>query len=66
MKVRYIGESFGIEGLTNGKEYEVIAIEDDMYRIIDDSGEDYLYSIHKPCSLEDSTKYGKWEIVEND
>lgn len=66
MKVKYIGESFGVEGLTNGKEYEVIGIEGDMYRIIDDSGEDYLYSISRPCSLEDNTKYGKWEIAEND
>lgn len=65
MKVRYIGESFGVEGLTNNKIYEVIAIEDDMLRIIDDSGEDYLYSINKPCSLEDSSKYGKWELVED-
>lgn len=66
MKVKYIGESFGIEGLTNGKVYEVIAIEQDMIRIIDDSGEGYLYSINKPCSLEDSAKFGKWEIVEDD
>lgn len=65
MKVKYIGESFGVEGLTNGKIYKVIAIEDDMLRIIDDSGEDYLYSINKPCSLEDSNKCGKWEIVED-
>lgn len=65
MKVRYIGESFGVEGLTNNKIYEVIAIENDMFRIIDDSGEDYLYSISRPCSLEDSSKYGKWELVED-
>lgn len=65
MKVRYIGESFGIEGLTDGKVYEVIAIEQDMLRVIDDSGEDYLYSITKPSSLEDANKCGKWEIVED-
>lgn len=65
MKVKYIGESFGIEGLTNGKVYEVIAIEEDMLRVIDDSGEDYLYSSIKPSSLEDSTKYGIWEILED-
>lgn len=65
MKVKYIGESFGIEGLTNGRIYDVIAIEDNMLRIIDDSGEDYLYSITTPCSLEDNSKCGKWEIVED-
>ena len=65
MKVKYTGESFGVEGLTNGKEYEVIAIEQDMLRIIDDSGQDYLFSISKPSSLVDSNIYGKWEIVED-
>lgn len=65
MKVRYIGVSFGMEGLTNGKIYDVIAIEDDMLRIIDDSGEDYLYSATIPSSLEDSSKCGKWEIIED-
>lgn len=65
MKVRYIGESFGVEGLTNNKIYEVSAIEDNMLRVIDDSGEDYLYSAFKPCSLEDNNKCGKWEIIED-
>ena len=36
-----------------------------MIRIIDDSGEDYLYSIVKPSCLDDYKKYGKWEIVED-
>lgn len=65
MKVKYIGVSFGVEGLTNGKIYDVIGIEDYMLRIIDGSGEDYLYSAIKPCSLEDSSKCGEWEIVED-
>ena len=29
--------------LTHNKIYDVISIEKDWYRIIDDSGEDYLY-----------------------
>lgn len=66
MKVKYIGKSFGVEGLTNGKEYEVVAIEGNMLRVIDDSGEDYLYSATNPSSLEDSSKCGRWEIVEDD
>lgn len=36
-----------------------------MLRIIDDSGEDYLYSAVKPSSLEDSTLCGRWRIVED-
>ena len=43
MKLKYIGESFGVDSLTNGKIYE--ATEEKFgYRVIDDSGEDYLYS----------------------
>ncbi len=41
MKVIYIGESD--VSLTNGKEYEVIAIEHEHYRIVDNTGEDYLF-----------------------
>lgn len=65
MKVKYIGKSFGVEGLTNGRIYECIGIEDGMLRIIDDSGEDYLYSAIKPSSLEHIELCGKWEIIED-
>lgn len=65
MKVRYIGKSFGVESLTDGKIYECIGIEDGMLRIIDDSQEDYLYSAIKPASLENMDLCGKWEIIED-
>lgn len=42
MKVKYKGETD--VSLTNGKEYEVIDIENGWYRIVDDTDEDYLYS----------------------
>ncbi len=49
MKVRYIG-NFDTVSLIYGKIYEVIAIEDGVYRIIDEEGYDedeeiqgYLY-----------------------
>ena len=41
MKVKYIGESD--YSVTNGKEYEVIDIEYGYYKIVDNSGEDYLF-----------------------
>lgn len=36
-----------------------------MLWVIDDSGEDYLCSATKPCSLEDNTECGWWEIVDD-
>lgn len=42
MKVRYLGETSYLE-LTHDRVYEVISTEKGWYRIIDDSGEDYLY-----------------------
>ena len=47
MKVRYKGPTFGggVLGLTDGKTYECTGIEYDLLRIIDDEGEDYLYSL---------------------
>ncbi len=65
MKVKYIGKSFGVESLTDGKVYECIGIEDGMLRIIDDSGEDYLYSAIEPSSLENPKLCGKWKIEDD-
>ena len=42
MKIRFIGETSPLV-LTNGKVYSVLSVEKDWYRLIDDSGEDYLY-----------------------
>lgn len=42
MKVKYLGKTEFLV-LTNGKIYDVLSVERGYYRIIDDSGEDYLY-----------------------
>jgi len=42
LKVRYIKETKSL-CLTHGEIYDVISIEKDWYRIVDDSDEDYLY-----------------------
>lgn len=39
---KYLGKTDPIL-LINGKLYEVISIERDWFRIIDETGEDYLY-----------------------
>ena len=41
MKVKYIGDTDA--SLTTGKVYEVISIERGLYRIIDDTEEDFLF-----------------------
>ena len=63
MKLRYVGVSFGVDSLTNGRVYEATE-EDGMYRVIDDSGEDYLYAKEHPAPLDGSGPGGVWEIVE--
>lgn len=42
MKVKYTGDTVPLM-LTHNKVYDVISIEKDWYRIIDDTDEDYLY-----------------------
>ena len=42
MKVKFIVKT-EFRVLTNGKIYEVLSVEKGWYRIVDDSGEDYLY-----------------------
>lgn len=42
MKVVYHGESSPL-GLIEGKVYDVLSIEKDWYRVIDETDEDYLY-----------------------
>ena len=64
MKARYVGESFGVDSLTNGKIYEILGEDHGMYRVIDDSGEDYLYSKENPAPLDGSSPGGRWKIVE--
>ncbi len=68
MRVRYVGESFGIDGLTNGKVYNVIEVDEvsGALRVVDDSGEDYLYSPTNPKPLSGNSSGGKFEIVEDD
>ena len=41
MKVKYTGKTD--VSLTNGKEYEVIAVENGWYRIVDDTDDDFLF-----------------------
>lgn len=65
IRLRYVGESFGVDSLTNGKIYEAWTDEgnNDDYRVIDDSGEDYLYSRINPAPRDGSSPGGRWEFI---
>ena len=68
MQVKYIGDSFGVCGLTNGKIYTCTGVYDAMLSIIDDEefdDEGYLYSIKNPAPADGSSKGGRWEIVKD-
>lgn len=64
-KLRYIGKSFGVDGLTNNQVYDCVGVDNGMLRIVDDSKEDYLYPTARPKAAYDyEYEGGRWEIVE--
>lgn len=64
MKLRYVGESFGVDSLTNGMVYEAVEFDSDYYSVVDDSGEDYLYPKKNPAPADGNSAGGRWEVVE--
>lgn len=65
-KLKYNGESFGVDGLTNNKIYDCVGISSDgeMLSIVDDSNENYMYSSSNPRPADSSSKGGTWEAQE--
>ena len=59
------GPSFGVDRLTDGRIYICTGIEYGNPHIIDDSGEDYLYSAINLGQCDNKRVYDKWEIVED-
>lgn len=69
MKVKYIGKNIGIDGLFNGHIYDVLCVDSltGYLSVIDESGEDYLYSPVHPRPIADpGHPGGRFEIVEDD
>lgn len=52
MKVKYIGKNSSDLSLIANKEYECLGQEYDRYRVIDETGEDYLYPIEEFVVIE--------------
>ena len=44
MKVRYIGDYYKVS-LVKGKIYDVMSVDDGWCRIVDETGEDYLFPL---------------------
>lgn len=42
MRVKFIGNS-DLLALINGKVYEVLSVDQEWFRIVDETGEDYLF-----------------------
>jgi len=68
MKVRYRGPNIGVDGLFDGGIYEVMCVDPicGYLRVVDESGEDYLYHPKKPQAICGKYKGGVFEIVEDD
>ncbi len=60
MKVKYKGKTEFLV-LTHGKVYDVLSIEMKMYRVLDDSGDDYLY----PKGLFEIVEGGEEDLPED-
>ena len=63
MILKFIGPGFYVVGLTNGRTYECLGVEGAYFRVVDDSGEDYLYQITNPGPLNDPEWPAKWEVI---
>lgn len=64
--VRYIGESFWAgDGFTNGKNYSVVRDKNNYLKVVDDSDEDYIWDLRNPKPSDESSKGGKFELVED-
>lgn len=69
MKVRYIGNNIGVDGLVNNRIYEVAGVDEltGYLSVIDESGEDYLYHPNNPRPIASPDHPGGYfEIVEDD
>lgn len=68
MKVKYIGQDIGVDGLRNGNAYEVVGVDDltGYLSVVDESGEDYLYHPQNPKPIaSENHPGGRFEIVED-
>ncbi len=64
-KVKYVGEFFGVDSLTDGEVYDVVRDKNETLKIVDDSGKDYIYNFVNLKPMDNSSKGGKFLIIED-
>lgn len=69
--LKYVGNTI-LMALEDGKTYACVGIDElDYFRIVDDSGEDYMYPIDNPKPLDGygvtelELLGGEWEVIED-
>ena len=64
-EVIYIGESFGVDGLTDNKKYLIVKDKYQSLKVVDDSEEDYIYDLKNPKPTTGSSKGGKFYYTDD-
>ena len=65
-RVKYIGESFWKgDGLTDGKEYNLVKDKTGWVKVVDNSEEDYVYDLLNPRPGDNSSEGGIFIIVDD-
>lgn len=64
-KLKYVGESFGVDGLTDGATHNVVRDKYGTLKVVDDSGEDYIYNFRNPRPADGSSKGGVFFIIDD-
>lgn len=64
-RVLYTGETFGVEGLTDNKEYLIVEDRNGDLKVVDDSEEDYFYDLNNPRPADRSSIGGKFKIIDD-
>lgn len=64
-RVKYIGETFGVDGLTDQNDYDIVRDEHGALKVVDNSQEDYLYDLGNPRPANGESKGGRFEIIDD-
>lgn len=61
----YIGESFGVDSLTNNVKYLIVKDKNQTLKVVDDSEEDYIYDLKNPKPMDGSSEGGQFYYLDD-